>query len=175
MLGCLSEEENLVKALKSEDVRYASRDHVFILLSSIFVLACLKLILRCQVTLFTKKHGVIRAEEDAETLYGSIDLVASIIQRKLRKIKEKDSDHGRHMKGFDRLKFREVGSVLAVEEGLETVAEDDYKDVDIANEVLHLLVSSLLFVSDYSGSLTWFNLAVCFCFCASHALHVTAN
>ncbi|XP_027160957.1 ribosome-binding factor PSRP1, chloroplastic [Coffea eugenioides] len=94
---------------------------------------------RCEVTLFTKKHGVVRAEEDAETVYGSIDLVASIIQRKLRKIKEKDSDHGRHMKGFDRLKFRDVGGALpaaAVEEGLETVSEAQDKDEDIANEIV---------------------------------------
>lgn len=78
---------------------------------------------RCEVTLFTKKHGVVRAEEDAETLYGSIDLVASIIQRKLRKIKEKDSDHGRHMKGFDRLKVRDPGFLALDEEDLDTAAD----------------------------------------------------
>jgi len=73
--------------------------------------------------LYSKKHGVIRAEEDSETVYGSIDLVSSIIQRKLRKIKEKESDHGRHMKGFDRLKVREP-MVQAVEEKADENEED---------------------------------------------------
>lgn len=86
-----------------------------------------------KVTLYTKKHGVVRAEEDAETVYGCIDLVSSILQRKLRKIKEKESDHGRHMKGFNRSKVREPVAVVedddveAIPE--QVVADDDVKAV----------------------------------------------
>lgn len=82
-----------------------------------------------QVTLFTKKHGVIRAEEEAETTYASIDTVSSVLQRKLRKIKEKDSDHGRHMKGFDRLKVRDP-QVLIDQDSLAVTQEEDASETD---------------------------------------------
>ncbi|KAJ0248624.1 hypothetical protein HA466_0156980 [Hirschfeldia incana] len=95
-------------------------------------------ILRCEVTLFTKKHGVVRGEEDAETVYACIDLVSTIIQRKLRKIKEKDSDHGRHMKGFNRLKVREpvIEPVVEDAEDVTDSSPGDEEEDDLIKEIV---------------------------------------
>ncbi|GFY81788.1 30S ribosomal protein [Actinidia rufa] len=96
---------------------------------------------RCEVTLFTKKHGVVRAEEDAETVYASIDLVSSIVQRKLRKIKEKESDHGRHMKGFNRLMVQDAGALLV---GLDLQPEEE-EEIEEEEEVISEIVRTKYF------------------------------
>jgi len=95
---------------------------------------------------------VLRAEEDAESTYGSIDLVSSIIQRKLRKIKEKESDHGRHMKGFNRLKVREPVEQLPVAEDEILSPEEEEDSIDEVGSCYFLLMlcHSFALLSDFA-------------------------
>uniref|UniRef100_A0A2K1Y7X8 Uncharacterized protein n=1 Tax=Populus trichocarpa TaxID=3694 RepID=A0A2K1Y7X8_POPTR len=64
---------------------------------------------------------------------------------KLRKIKDKESDHGRHMKGFNKLKVREPMSQV-VENDADTVSQR--KDDDNLDEVglFNIFVRGLLFM-----------------------------
>jgi len=49
---------------------------------------------RTEITAYTLRHGVVRAEDVEENLYASVDLVCDKLQRKMRKLKEKAVDRG---------------------------------------------------------------------------------
>ncbi|KAH7854158.1 hypothetical protein Vadar_010877 [Vaccinium darrowii] len=93
---------------------------------------------RCEVTLYTKRHGVVRAEEDAGTLYGSIDLVSAIVKRKLRKIKEKETDHRRHMRDPELLMENDYEYLSSGDEEEEEEEEEEEveREGDFINEIV---------------------------------------
>ncbi|XP_024526955.1 ribosome-binding factor PSRP1, chloroplastic-like [Selaginella moellendorffii] len=50
---------------------------------------------RCEATLFTKKHGVLRAEEDGGNMHACVDNASRLLGKKLLKLKDKLGLHGR--------------------------------------------------------------------------------
>ncbi|KAK9824515.1 hypothetical protein WJX72_011019 [[Myrmecia] bisecta] len=50
---------------------------------------------KTEITIYTLRNGVVRAEDEEDSMYASIDLVSDKVARKLRKLKEKAIDRGR--------------------------------------------------------------------------------
>ncbi|KAF7076660.1 hypothetical protein CFC21_081277 [Triticum aestivum] len=87
---------------------------------------------RCEVTLFTRRRDVVRAEEEEDSSYASIDAAAAVVKRKLRKIKEKETDV-RYLKGVVRTKVFEMAP-LTVDEALEQLENVDHDFYAFRNE-----------------------------------------
>jgi putative sigma-54 modulation protein len=76
---------------------------------------------KTEVTVYTK-NGTIRAEEEADDLYASIDSVADKLERKMRKVKEKKSAQ---RAGKSKTNPKDA-TAMAVDEAMEAEeAEDD--------------------------------------------------
>ncbi|XP_024534369.1 ribosome-binding factor PSRP1, chloroplastic [Selaginella moellendorffii] len=89
---------------------------------------------KCEVTMFTKKHGVVRAEEATDSMYSAIDRVSDVVARKLRKIKEKDG-HGRRLPSH-------VGEILSRESSTApptpAVEEPDFPDEIVRTKIFDM-------------------------------------
>eukprot|EP00243_Klebsormidium_subtile_P004465 TRINITY_DN18454_c0_g1_i1.p1 TRINITY_DN18454_c0_g1~~TRINITY_DN18454_c0_g1_i1.p1 ORF type:complete len:321 (-),score=89.54 TRINITY_DN18454_c0_g1_i1:470-1432(-) len=85
---------------------------------------------RAEVTIYTKKHGIVRAEEDSERAYSSIDLVADVVERKLRKIKEKDGGNGRNWQMRHKPNVEELLPAVSV----SSVPDLDFDEAELSDQ-----------------------------------------
>jgi len=86
---------------------------------------------RADITIFTK-GAVIRATEKSEHMYGTIDLVADRIARKLRKFKERRMTDKRGKKTVAAIEVKTQDSIVLPEEIEDSDVEDTYQD-DLVN------------------------------------------
>ena len=86
---------------------------------------------KTEVTVFTRS-GVVRAEEQDANLYSTIDRVSDKIERKLRKLKEKNLSNKKHNKHASAKE-----TTLKVMEAEADVDEEEfaYADGELAFEV----------------------------------------
>ncbi|DBB11202.1 TPA: Ribosome-binding factor PSRP1, chloroplastic [Trebouxia sp. C0006] len=83
---------------------------------------------RTEITLYTLRNGIVRAEDVEENMYASIDLVCDRLTRKLRKVKDKAIAKGKWQgrggpKGSSSIKQQEA-----------TVEADEDSDAEFAEE-----------------------------------------
>jgi len=88
---------------------------------------------KTEVTVYTK-HGIVRAEEEGDNLYGSIDRVAEKVGRKLRKLKERETSKStRHGKKAP----KEVAAELQLMDDTEEEEEEEFDFGTIVREKFH--------------------------------------
>lgn len=97
---------------------------------------------RTEITLYTLRNGIVRAEDVEENMYASIDLVCDRLTRKLRKVKDKAIAKGKWQgrggpKGSSSIKQQEVTVETADEESDAEFAEEPEPQTPLPAQASH--------------------------------------